>query len=547
MVPWRQALLSKSKQGLTMQQFSPALPYPSQRSPVLARNILATSQPLAAQAGIRMLLAGGNAVDAALAAAITLTVVEPTANGVGGDAFAIVWDGTSIHGLNASGRSPAGWTRERFANSKTMPRRGWDSVTVPGAVSAWLALSERFGKLPFEALFEPAIGYASEGFSVSPLVAGTWQRVYRNYQGQPGFDEAFLPKGRPPEAGETFSFPALAETLRLIAVTRGKAFYEGALAEAMVRHASNNGGAMTLHDLATHRADWTPTITARYGDYALHEIPPNTQGIAALVALKILAYLRVDRFDPDSPESLHLQIEAMKLALADADAFVADPSAMHVSAGEMLDDSYLRARAALIDSARAGDPGAGVPRAGGTVYLAAGDADGMMISYIQSNYEGFGSGVVVPGTGISLHNRGIGFVLDPNHANCVAPGKRPYHSIIPGFATKLGEPVMSYGVMGGPMQAQGHLQLLLRTLVYGQNPQAASDAPRWRLAGGRAVAIEAGTDSRTVAALEALGHLVQREPPEAAWGFGGAQLVCRTGSGYVGGSDHRKDGCVIGF
>jgi gamma-glutamyltranspeptidase/glutathione hydrolase len=530
-----------------MKHFSPELPYASRRSPVFARNIVVTSQPLAAQAGIRMLIAGGNAVDAALAAAITLTVVEPTANGVGSDAFAIVWDGKALHGLNASGRSPKAWTRERFAGLDGMPRRGWDAVTVPGAVSAWVALSERFGKLPFEKLFEPAIFYASHGYAVSPLVASTWQRVYRNYEGQPGFAETFLPNGRPPQAGEMFALPALAETLQAIAETRGEAFYRGKLADAMARHASGHGGAMSVEDLSSHRADWTPTIEAAYGDVALHEIPPNTQGIAALVALKILSHLRIDRFAPDSAQSLHLQIEAMKLALADADTYVADPSAMRVTATDMLDDGYAKSRAALVNPGRAGDPKAGVPKAGGTVYLAAGDADGMMISYIQSNYEGFGSGVVVPGTGISLHNRGFGFVLDPKHPNCVGPNKRPYQTIIPGFVTKGGEPVMAYGVMGGPMQAQGHLQLLLRTQVYGQNPQAASDAPRWRLAGGLKVAIEAGTDAATVAALEALGHVVQREPPEAAWGFGGAQLVCRTVNGYVAGSDHRKDGCAIGF
>lgn len=530
-----------------MKHFSSDLPYVSQRSPVFARNIVATSQPLAAQSGIRMLLAGGNAIDAALAAAITLTVVEPTANGVGSDAFAIVWDGKALHGLNASGRSPKGWTRERFAGLDSMPRRGWDSVTVPGAVSAWAVLSDRFGKLPFERLFEPAIAYASEGYAVSPLVASTWKRVYRNYEEQSGFAEAFLPYGRPPEAGELFAMPALAVTLRAIAATRGEAFYRGKLADAMARHAAEHGGVMTVDDLSAHHADWTQTIEAAYGDFVLHEIPPNSQGIAALVALKILSHLGIERFAPDSPQSLHLQIEAMKLALADADAYVADPSTMQITTTDMLNDRYAKSRAALIDPGRASDPKAGVPKAGGTVYLAAGDAGGMMISYIQSNYEGFGSGVVVPGTGISLQNRGFGFVLDPSHPNCVAPRKRPYHTIIPGFVTKGGAPAMAYGVMGGPMQAQGHLQLLLRTQVYGQNPQAASDAPRWRLAGSRKVAIEAGTDAATIASLEALGHVVQREPPEAAWGFGGAQLVCRTVNGYVAGSDHRKDGCAIGF
>lgn len=494
-----------------------------------------------------MLLAGGNAVDAALAAAIALTVVEPTANGVGSDAFAIIWDGTELHGLNASGRAPAAWTPDRFAGIETMPRRGWNSVTVPGAVSAWVALSERFGRLPFETLFEPAIAYARKGFLVSPSIAATWQRVARNYQGQPGFDEAFLPNGRPPTAGELFALPVLGETLQSIAATRGESFYKGELAEAMVRHAEQHGGRMILSDLSNHRSDWCGTIEARFGHFALHEIPPNTQGLAALIALKIVAHLGIDRYRLDSAEALHLQIEAMKLALADAEAYVGDGAEMQVSAKALLDENYIDARAALVDPARAAAPTAGIPQAGGTVYLAAADAGGIMVSYIQSNYEGFGSGIVVPGTGISLHNRGFGFTLQPDHPNRVGPGKRPFHTIIPGFVTKDRESVMSFGVMGGPMQAQGHLQLLLRILVYGQNPQAASDAPRWRLAGGRTVAVEFGCDCSVLAELEALGHVIQREPPAAAWGFGGAQLICRIAGGYVAGSDHRKDGQAIGF
>ena len=530
-----------------MPDFSYDLPYPSQRAPVFARNVVAASQPLAAQAGLRMMLAGGNAIDAALATAIALTVVEPTANGVGSDAFAIVWDGRGLHGLNASGRAPAAWTPQRFAGSKTMPRRGWDSVTVPGAVSAWVALSARFGRLPFETLFEPAIQYARDGFLVSPAVASTWRRVAANFKGQPGYDEAFLPNGTPPAAGQPFALPALAETLQSIAATRGASFYTGDLADAMVRHSAAHGGVMGHGDLAEHRADWCGTIEGRYARHALHEIPPNGQGIAALIALKILARLGIDGFPPDSAESLHLQIEAMKLGMADTDAFVGDVAAMHVSSAALLDDAYIDSRAKLVNPRKAEMPKVGAPRAGGTVYLAAADADGMMVSYIQSNYEGFGSGIVVPGTGISLQNRGFGFSLEANHPNLVGPGKRPFHTIIPGFVTTDGAPAMSFGIMGGPMQAQGHLQLLLRTLIHGQNPQAASDAPRWRLAGGLAVALEAGSDPAVIANLEAMGHVIQREPPEAAWGFGGAQLICRVAGGYVAGSDHRKDGCAMGY
>jgi gamma-glutamyltranspeptidase/glutathione hydrolase len=319
------------------------------------------------------------------------------------------------------------------------------------------------------------------------------------------------------------------------------------LAELIVRHAAEHGGAMTLDDMATHQADWCDTLQAAYGDFTLHEIPPSTQGIAALVALKLLRHLGIEKYKPDTALALHLQIEAMKLALVDTDAFVADESAMTVSSAAMLDDAYIASRASLIDMARAGDPKAGAPTAGGTVYVATADASGMMVSFIQSNYEGFGSGVVVPDTGISLHNRGYGFSLDPTHPNVVAPRKRPFHTIIPGFVTRAGKPLMSFGIMGGPMQAQGHLQLLLRTLIYRQNPQAASDAPRWRLVSGRKVAIETGCELSVVEQLQAMGHEIQREPPEASWGFGGAQLICRVDGGYVAGSDHRKDGHAAGF
>ena len=522
-------------------------PYPSQRSPVLARNIVAASQPLAAQAGLRMLLAGGNAVDASLAAAIALTVLEPTANGVGCDAFAIIWDGRELHGLNASGRAPAAWTPARFAGAKEMPGRGWDAVTVPGAVSAWVALSRRFGRLPFGDLFLPAISYARDGFPVSPVIAELWGRIADKYRAQPGFDDAFMPGGRAPRAGEVFINRPLAATLEEIARTDGKSFYEGRLAEAMTQHALAHGGALTMADLAAHRVEWCGTLAQEIAGLSVYEIPPNSQGIATLIALGILGHCGSERHPPDSPDALHMQIEAMKLALADAAAFIGEPESMTVDPGALLRDDYLASRAALIDRRRAGDFGAGAPRHGGTVYLAAADASGMMVSYIQSNYEGFGSGVVVPGTGISLQNRGMGFVLAPKHPNVVGPRKRPFHTIIPGFAMRGGEPAMSFGVMGGPMQAQGHLQLAVRTHLYRQNPQAACDAPRWRVVTGKTISLEAGTSDAVVDALAARGHIVQREAPEASFAFGGAQLICRDHGIYVAGSDHRKDGCAVGF
>jgi len=522
-------------------------PYPSRRVPLLARNIVSTSQPLAAQAGLRMLLAGGNAVDAALASAITLTVVEPTGNGVGSDAFAIVWDGQGLHGLNASGRSPAGWTRDRFAGMAKMPQRGWESVTVPGAVSAWLALSDRFGRLPFADLFAPAIGYARDGFALSPTIARLWEIGAGLLHDQPGFADNFMPGGRVPKAGEIYRNEGLARTLEAIAATKGADFYTGELARRIVAASADNGGAMSLDDLADHRADWCGTISASYGDVALHEIPPNGQGIAASMALGMLAHTDIESHAPDSAQSMHLQIEAMKIALADAEAHVADPAAMKFGPGALLDPGYLKARAALISADAAGDPGAGAPTAGGTVYVTAADASGMMVSYIQSNYAGFGSGVVVPGTGIHMQNRGIGFTTEAGHPNEVGPRKRPFHTIIPGFLMRGDQPQMSFGVMGGPMQAQGHLQMVIRTVLHGQNPQAASDAPRWRVVRGRRVAVEWEMPEETVDALTALGHEVVRETPDSAFGFGGAQLIWRDGDGYIAGSDHRKDGCAVGF
>jgi len=409
-----------------MQPFSWDFPYTSQRMPVLARNVVATSQPLAAQAGLRMLQKGGNAVDATLATAIALTVLEPTSNGIGSDAFCILWDGKQLHGLNANGRSPAAWSLERFKGRAEMPARGWDAVTVPGAVSAWVALSERFGKLPFADLFEPAIDYAAGGFMVSPTIARLWAKQVPELRDVPGFAEHFMPRGRAPEAGEKFLAPAHAKALKRIAETRGKAFYEGDLAEAIAAHAKKHGGAMTVADLAAHTADWVEPISHPYRGYTVHEIPPATQGIGTLMALGMLEGFDLTSLSPDSAESLHLQIEAMKLAFADLDEHVSDPETMRMSSTDLLDKEYLRTRARLIDRKKAQAPQHGVPGRGGTVYLTAADASGMMVSYIQSNYAGFGSGVVA--SGVSMQNRGYGFVLRPDHVRRRAPQTAlPYH------------------------------------------------------------------------------------------------------------------------
>ena len=522
--------------------------YPSRRSPVLARNVVAASQPLATQAGLRMLEQGGNALDAALAAAITLTVVEPTGNGIGSDAYCILWDGKELHGLNASGRSPAGWTPKRFAGHETFPRRGWESVTVPGAVSAWVDLSTKFGKLPFERLFEPAISYAENGFHVSPVIAELWRRGAAELKSQPGFAETFMPGGRAPAAGELFRSPGHAYSLRLIAETRGEALYRGELAHRIAAFAHEHGAALDEADLASHRNDWCGTIHQDFGGAALHEIPPNGQGISALMALGIMKAAGVEGLVVDSADAFHLQIEAIKLAFADVYAYAADLDYMRdVTVAHLLDPGYLASRVKLIDRHKAQEFGAGAPTTGGTVCLATGDADGMMVSYIQSNYSGFGSGVVVPRTGISLQNRGFGFTLAEGHPNQVGPRKRPFQTIIPGFVMKEEEPLMAFGLMGGPMQAQGHLQMMLRTQLWNQDPQTAADAPRWRYVAGLKVAIENTVANEVAADLADRGHDIMREPPDSAFGFGGAQLVRKIDGGYVAGSDPRKDGCAGGF
>ena len=521
-------------------------PYPSRRSAVAADNLVATSQPLATQAGVSILAKGGNAVDAALATAITLTVVEPSGNGLGSDAFAIVWDGETLHGLNASGRAPAGWTPDRFAEHDRIPFRGWDSVTVPGAVSAWVALSERFGTLPFDALFEPAIRYARDGFPVSPVIATLWQRAGEELGRMPGFANTFLPEGRAPRAGEYFKSPGHARTLELIARTKGKAFYEGEIAEEIATFAKAHDAALTVSDMASHSVDWCGTISRGFDDAVLHEIPPNGQGIAALMGLGILSQTGIREMDIDDPMALHLQIEAMKLALRDAENYVADLDHMTATTVEdLLDDGYLASRAHLIDTSIATDFQSGAPKHGGTVYLTTADASGMMVSFIQSNYAGFGSGVVVPGTGVALQNRGAGFSLDPKHQNFVAPGKRPFHTIIPGFVTRSGQPQMAFGVMGGHMQHQGHVQMVHRIFDHGQNPQAASDAPRWIVQKDFSVQVEAAMPRSVVEDLERRGHQISVQPITGV--FGGAQLIYKDEHGYIAGSDHRKEGHAAGF
>ena len=542
-------------------------PYPTLRTPVFARNLVATSQPLAAQAGLQMLQRGGNAVDAAIAAAAVITLTEPCSNGLGSDNFAIVWDPATrkLHGLNSSGIAPAAWTpdyfRRRYGDDpRHRPQRGWDTVTVPGGVAGWVLLHARLGRLPFADVLAPAIDYAERGFAVSAIVQDKWSRAAPILDKYPGFAEHFLPRGRAPQVGEHFVLPGAARTLRLIAESKGEAFYRGEIAAAIANHARAHGGAHTEADFAAYRDfvqdnGWVGTISQSFGGFDVHEIPPNGQGIAALICLGILkhtplAQAALDRARFDSADVQHVLIEAMKLAFADVYAWVADARAMRVTPAQMLDDVYLAERARLIDPQRAQAFDAGKPPRGGTIYLAAADASGMMVSFIQSNYMGFGSGIVVPGYGISLQNRGYGFSLDLAHPNCVAPGKRPFHTIIPGFLMKDGEPQMSFGVMGGNIQPQGHVQTLARMLLANQQPQAACDAPRWKWQSDLEIDLEHTMPAAVREGLIRRGHRIA-DLTDSYMDFGSGQFIWRLGDpaveGYVAASDSRRDGLAAGF
>ncbi len=529
------------------------LPYRSTRQPLFAtRGVVATSQPLAAQAGLAMLQRGGNAVDAAIATAVALTVVEPTSNGIGGDLFALVWDGARLHGLNGSGRAPAALTMEavRAAGHASIPARGWLSVTVPGAPAGWRDLHQRFGQLRFTQLFEPAISYAEQGFPVSPVLAQYWERaaaLFATYSG-PEFDgwaATFAPDGRAPRPGEIWSSRGHARTLSLIAESQADDFYRGEIAQAIVRFAQRTGGLITARDMAAHTSTWVAPISANYRGYDVWEIPPNGQGLAALLALNILEGFDLRQWERESPQSYHLQIEAIKLAMADAQRYIADPERTAVPTDALLSREYAAQRRALIGK-QALDPAPGDPIHGGTVLLCTADADGMMVSLIQSNYRGFGSGIVVPGTGIALQNRAEGFSMQPGHPNQLEPGKRPFHTIIPGFVTHNGRAVGPFGVMGGHMQPQGHVQMIVNTIDYGLNPQASLDAPRWYWEQGREVLFESGTPESLVQTLRQHGHdgrLTNDRGP-----FGRGQIIWRLPSGaYVAGSDGRADGCAVGF
>ncbi len=525
-------------------------PYSASRYPVLARNgMVCTGNNLASSAGLQILREGGNAVDAAIATAAALTVVEPTANGLGSDAFAIVWCRDRLYGLNSSGRAPMALSPEalREQGLTSMPMYGWTPVTVPGAPKAWSALSERFGCLPFAQVLAPAIAYARDGYPVAPETARMWKRALRNYQRQndPAFAEwfrTFTVGGKAPEPGQLVLQPEQADSLEEIAETGSQSFYSGRLAEQMEKDSLEHGGYLRKDDLESHTAQWVEPVSIPYRGYDVWELPPNGQGMVALMALNILK-----EFPFSQPDELlfHHQFEAIKMAFADGLHQITDPRYLRMDLQSLLSPEYGRLRAGEItESAR--EPGIFAPPKSGTVYLCTADAEGNMVSFIQSNYMGFGSGVVVKGTGIALQNRGYDFSLDPQHVNVLAPGKKTYHTIIPGFLTKGGKAVGPFGVMGGYMQPQGHVQVIMNLVDFHLNPQQALDAPRWQWIKGREFQVEHGFDADIARRLQARGHQIQVNLDPASFGRG--QMILRMENGtLVGGCESRTDSAIASW
>ncbi|MDC3416649.1 gamma-glutamyltransferase family protein [Aquibacillus salsiterrae] len=528
-------------------------PYPSSRMTTVAnKGMVATSQPLAAQAGLDILKQGGNAIDAAIATAAALTVVEPTSNGIGGDAFALVWTKGKLHGLNGSGPAPASISIEQVKERghEKIPTFGWTPVTVPGAPGAWVELSKRFGKLPLTDVLKPAIEYAEHGYPISPVLGKFWKLAAKKYKEVFKGDEfnhwfeTFAPNGKAPEIGEVWKSPGHAATLQAIADTNGEAFYRGEIADKIAAFSKQYDGFLAKEDLANYQPEWVDPISVSYRGYDVWEIPPNGQGLVALMALNILN--GYDFPEKESVETYHKQLEAMKLAFTDGQSYITEENHMSHSVAELLAEEYAEKRRALIGE-EAITPEPGTPPKGGTVYLATADDEGNMVSFIQSNYMGFGSGLVVPGTGIALQNRGHNFSLDPSHDNALQGGKRTFHTIIPGFLTKGNEAVGPFGVMGGFMQPQGHVQVVMNTIDFHLNPQAALDAPRWQWMEGKKIIIEPTFPTAIAEALARRGHEIQVQLEKGAFGRG--QIIWRdseTGTLY-GGTEARTDGTIAAY
>ena len=529
--------------------------YASRRRVVHAkRGMVCTSQPLASQAGLTILQQGGNAIDAAIATAICQTIVEPTNNGLGSDCFALVWTGGKLHGLNGSGYAPQRLTPEAVAASgatEKMPLRGWEAVTVPGAPSAWAELHKRFGRLPFAKLFEPAIYYAEQGYPVSPIVARFWQEgidALTPYKNNPAIAPWFATfdvhgNGVAPQTGELVTLPDHAKTLRILADSYCESYYRGELAQKLVEFSDKTGGYLSLEDLADYRAEWVEPVHINYHGYDVWEMPPNGHGITALMALNILKGMEIGA--KDTGDTFHKQIEAMKLAFADGMHYIADPRYMQTRVEELLSDAYAAQRRALIGET-ALEPTHGKPFCGGTVYLCTADGEGNMVSFIQSNYKDFGSGIVLPGYGINLNDRGAGFSLNPELDDYLAPRKKPYHTIIPGFLTHEGEAVGPFGVMGAYMQPQGHVQVIMNTVDWLLNPQAALDAPRWQWIAGKEIWLESSVAPEIVEDLRRRGHEVRVLEDDTTFGRG--EIIWRDSNGVLAGAtEPRADGVVAAW
>jgi len=532
-------------------------PFMSRRRALYAkRGIVGSTHPVASEAGLHMLRQGGNAVDAAVAMAITLSCVEPNANGIGGDNFAIIWFNGEMFGLNSSGPAPMALNIGALKSKgfDNMPDSGWESVTVPGAPAGWKALSSRFGKLPYEKLFESAVDAAENGIALTGDVAPSIQKAAETYRKKLGEDlskpffDTFMSAGESsPVAGDIIKLPYHAKALRSIAESNSESFYRGEISNALVDFSKKTGGYFTPEDLAGFKPQWVNPISVNYRGYDVWEIPPNGQGICALIALNIIKGFD---FTPDSfgtTRTLHLQLEAMKLAFADAAKHIADPGFMDITTEDLLCETYAAERRKLIGDF-ALEPFPGKPASGGTVYFAAADSEGNMISMIQSNYSGFGSGLVIPGWGVALHNRAANFSFEEGHVNELAGGKRPYHTIIPGFLTKDSSPIGPFGVMGGFMQPQGHLQVIMNTVDFHMNPQSALDAPRFCWKEGKKIDIENSITPEVFNELCKRNHQLTLIDPGVVNPFGRGQIIWKTAANTLcGGTEPRGDGCMYGY
>jgi len=532
------------------------------RSEVIAQHgMAATSQPLATQVALDILKAGGSAVDAAIAANACLGLMEPTGNGVGGDLFAIVWDPKTrkLYGLNGSGRSPKSLTLEILQQQgKTIPQRGPLPVSVPGAVDGWFELHGKFGRLPMKQVLAPAIGYARDGHPVADIIGNAWAGSVPILARFPGFNEQFTINGRAPAKGEIWKNQNLARTLEKIAEGGRDAFYKGDIARTIADYMKANGGYLSYEDLAAHHGEWVQPVSTNYRGYDVWELPPNSQGIAALQMLNILEGYDLRAMGFGSADHLHTMIEAKKIAFEDRAKFYADPAFAKVPVKDLVSKSYAKARRKLLDPKKAGkryDAGNPALREGDTIYMTTADGDGMMVSLIQSNYRGMGSGMAPPGLGFILQDRGELFSLIPGQPNTFAPGKRPFQTIIPAFITKDGQPWLSFGVMGGDMQPQGHAQIVVNLIDFGMNLQEAGDAPRFYHTGsseptgeimedGGQLYLESGYPPETVRELLKRGH---RVGSTSSGQYGGYQAIKRDKGVYVGASESRKDGQAAGY